>query len=163
MRWVKYALVLLIVLIAACLVGALQASLKRRGNDDRITASAQQCYAGHNRYQEWRGKVVFPYKSSVPQSDWAERIRKLHKGQPTVEVVKLFGEPDYVQAGVSKKGDRFLGCSWQYEVQLREDSVNYKRNSWIEIFFDRANGKVVDFDAVNIDGIPNRPFPPPTQ
>ncbi len=163
MRWVKYSLITLIALIVAYVVLAsfAEPTLLRSYGD--VTINAQQCYAGHSRYQAWRNKIEIPYRSSVPQSEWAAKVRKLQKGQSTKDVLQSFGEPDFVEAGVSKKGDRFLGCTWAYEVQLAEDSVNYKRNSWIEIFFDGANGKVVDFDSVNIDGIPNRPFPSPTR
>lgn len=163
MRWLKFALVLLVALIVGYVLLASQAYLRWRKNVDGVTATADQCYAGHTRYQAWRDKVVFPYQSSVPQSAWAERVRKLHTGQSTDEVLSVFGEPDYVGAGVSKEGDRFLGCYWTYEVRLPEETVNYKRNSWIEVFFDQAHGRVVDFDTVNIDGISNRPFPSPTR
>ncbi|MCU1285499.1 MAG: hypothetical protein JWO13_1849 [Acidobacteriales bacterium] len=120
---------------------------------------ARNCQSGHLSYQEFHKKVGFPFTASADRiSKISSGYRQLHLQQTTVEVLTLLGEPDHAQAGGSKKGDAFLFCRWMYELKTPEDLVNYKNNSWVELFFD-ANGRLKDKDAVNVSGIPNRPMP----
>lgn len=77
------------------------------------------------------------------------------------EVEQIMGVPDYARCEINKEGTR-VGSSWNYEVVVQEDDVNYKKNSWIEVSFD-STGTLVNKDAVNIQGIPNRPLPQATR
>lgn len=114
-------------------------------------------YKTYRSYEQYHAALKIPYVSTLPQQEWAKRYRSLHLGMSESEVERVMGAPDYARCEMSKEGDR-SGSSWSYEVEVEEDDINYKRNRWIEILFG-PDGKLNDKDAVNIQGIPNRPFP----
>lgn len=154
----KVAVPVLLILVLGYAALASHLYLKWRRDVDSTTASAQTCYVGHSRYDDWHKRSSIPYTSQTPVGIWAERFRAVHTSDSEVDVLKSLGEPDYVQANTSKDGTRFIGCSWMYNIKRVDDDVNYKTNSWIELFFN-PNKKVDDKDAVNVADIQNRPFP----
>jgi hypothetical protein len=115
-------------------------------------------YQKYPSYEQYHADLSIPHVSTVPQQEWARRFRSLQLGMNEGGAEQIMDRPDYVQCGMNKEGTRFVGSSWNYQVEMNEDDVNYKKNSWIEIFFD-AEGKLADKDAVNIQGVPNRPLP----
>ena len=129
-----------------------------------FVAAAQRCKEGHKTYDQWHSKLVIPFESPISSKTWAERYLKVSVGSSPAEVVQQLGEPDYVEAAATKENNpaRYLGCSWQYNVKLLDDNVNYRDNGWIGLFFG-PDGRLQDKDAVNIAGIPNRPLPQSTK
>lgn len=117
----------------------------------------QRCAARYTKYrtfEQYHVQLHLPYNSPVSQNEWAQRFNRLHTGMSEQEVEDIMGAPDFARCGMNKEGTRFTGSEWNYEIVVQVDEVNYKKNSWIEIFFD-GSGKIRAKDAVNVKGIPN--------
>lgn len=163
MRLLRYILVAFAVLALAIGVVAEYRAFQWRRNLERVNVAAEKCYENHIRYAEWHRTSTIPFQSPISQEVWAKRYREITVGQHASDVLAVMGEPEFVEASISKEGDRFVGCAWTYFVRRNEESTNYKQDSWIDFFLDAAKGKIVDKDAVNVADIPNRPVPAPAE
>ncbi len=114
-------------------------------------------YGKYRSYDQYHATLKIPYVSAVPQQEWAKRYRSVHFGMSESEVEQVMGVPDYARCGMNKEGTRVVS-SWTYQPEVQVDLVNYTKNRWIELSF-AYGGRLNNKDAVNIQGIPNRPRP----
>jgi hypothetical protein len=156
-------LVALLVLVGLVLAGGYRFLKWQSGWQARkveAEAAYRSCvarYKIYRSYEQYHAALKIPYVSNMPQQEWAKRYRSLHLGMSESEVEQVMGVPDYAGCGMNKEGTRVVAY-WTYEAQVQEDLVNYAKNRWIDLSFDYG-GTLKNTDAVNIQGIPNRPLP----
>lgn len=125
----------------------------------RIEANGayQRCTAKYKKYrslEQYHAQLHLPYRSPLSQDRWAQRFNTLHTGMSEEEVEKIMEAPDYFVCDLNRTGTRFTGSIWNYAISVQVGEVNYKKNSWIDIFFDES-GRIRDKVAINVKGIPN--------
>ncbi|HLY91913.1 MAG TPA: hypothetical protein VKQ89_01530 [Candidatus Angelobacter sp.] len=111
-------------------------------------------------FDQFRTSIRLPYASDLPLERWTQQYNTLRAGMSESEVEIIMGAPDYVECGLSKKGDQFLGSTWKYEVAVPADLAASGQNSEIDVSFE-PDGKVKDKSAMNLQPKPS-PTPSPT-
>ncbi len=109
-------------------------------------------------FDQFRTSIRLPYASDLPLERWQQQYNTLRAGMSEPEVEIIMGAPDYVACELSKKGDEFLGATWNYEAAVPTDLAANGQNSEILVFFG-PDGKLKDKREPNMDP---KPSPTPT-
>ena len=112
----------------------------------------QRCAARNSKYRDYdqfRTSIRLPYTSDLSLDRWMRQYDTVRAGMSESEVEIILGAPDYAGCGLSMKGDKFVGSSWNYEIAIPTELTANGQNSEIEIFFG-SDGKVTDKSARNM-------------
>jgi hypothetical protein len=123
----------------------------------------QRCLARNSKYRnynQFRTSVSVPYTSDLSLERWMHQFNTLHAGMSESEVEIIMGAPDYARCDVTKLGDKFVGSTWQYAVEVPQDLANDGQNSSIQVVFG-PDGKLADKNAVNMQA-KSSPTPTPS-
>jgi hypothetical protein len=106
----------------------------------------RRCQARLSKYRnfdQFRTSIRLPYTSDLSLERWQQKYDTLRAGMSEPEVEIIMGAPDYVACELSKKGDEFLGATWNYEAAVPADLAANGQNSEILVLFG-PDGKLKD-------------------